>query len=125
MPFEKFVPRGKEKPAQASVKKTGTVSLDLGFSRSVGLDKANHAILYFDPARKLLGIKPSDPKDEGAVRLSHRKRVTSVRAKPLFEAYGINLESTFRAPVSWDEGEGMVVVPLQAAQRRRGRPKRL
>ncbi len=126
MPFEKFVPQRKARPPQASVKPTGTISIDLDFSKDVGLDKVEYVTLYFDPARKLLGMKKApNGREEGAFRLSHRKRVSSVRARPLFEEYGITLRQTQRVPVRFDEDEKMVVVPLAAAQRRRGRkPKR-
>jgi CubicO group peptidase (beta-lactamase class C family) len=123
MPFEKFIPSRKQRPPQASVKRTGTISIDLGFAQSVGLDKARFVTLYFDPGKRVIGLKPAEPKEEGTIRLSHRKRVSSVRAKPLFEAYGISLEQTTRVPVSFDENLQMVLVPLPAGPRRR-RPRK-
>lgn len=119
MPFEKFVPARRQRPPQASIKRTGTISIDLGFAQSIGLDKARFVTLYFDPAKRVIGLKAAEPKDEGAIRLSHRKRVSSVRAKPLFEAYGIVLDQTTRMPVSYDEKLQMVLVPLPSGPRRR------
>ncbi|MEP0775190.1 MAG: hypothetical protein HRF46_12590 [Acidobacteriota bacterium] len=125
MPFEKFIPARKQKPPQASIKRTGTISLDAGFASQVGLAEARAVTLYFDPQKRLVGLRAADPKEDGAVRLSHRTRVASVRARPLFQAYGIALEETARVPVSWDEAENLVVLPLPAGGRRpRGRPRK-
>lgn len=125
MPFEKFIPARKQKPPQASVKRTGTISVDIAFARQTGLEDSRFVTLYFDAQKRLIGIRPADPKEEGAVRMSHRTRVASVRARPLFQAFGITLEETSRVPVSFDEAEGMVVLPLPAGGRRpRGRPRK-
>ena len=60
MPFEKFIPPRKQKPPQVSVKKTGTISLDTPLVKEFGLDRVDHVVLYFDPAKKLIGIRPAD-----------------------------------------------------------------
>ncbi len=125
MPFEKFIPARKQKSPQASVKRTGTISLDIAFAHQTGLQEARFVTLHFDSQKRLIGIRAADPKEEGAVRMSHRTRVASVRARPLFQAYGIALEETARVPVSFDEAEGMLVLPLPTGGRRpRGRPRK-
>lgn len=125
MPFEKFIPARKQKPPQASLKRTGTISLDIGFTRQFGLAEARAVTLYFEAQKRLIGIRSADPKEEGAMRLSHRSRVASVRARPFFQAYGITLEKTTHVPLSFDEAEGMIVIPLPSGGRRpRGRPRK-
>ncbi len=125
MPFEKFIPTRKQKPPQASVKRTGTISLDIAFARQAGLHDARFVTLHFDAQRRLIGIRAADPKEEGAMRLSQRTRVASVRARPLFQAFNITLDATSRVPVSFDQAEGMVVIPLPSGGRRpRGRPRK-
>lgn len=126
MGFEKFVPPRRQRPPQVSIKKTGTITFDMSWISTHAFDKVNYVTLYFDPAHKLLGVRPTnDAKEEGALRLSHRKRVSSVRARLLFEAYGLKLERTARFPVRFDEEEGMAVVSLEEVKRRRGPRKRL
>ena len=126
MGFEKFVPPRRQRPPQVSIKKTGTVTFDMSWVTAHGLDKVNHVILYFDPAHKLLGVRPAaDAKEDGALRLSHRKRVSSVRARQLFEAYGLKLDRTAKFPVSFDPDQGMAVVSLEEVKRRRGPRKRV
>lgn len=129
MAFEKFVPARQQKPPQASVKKTGTISLDIAYARRYGLGDSGFVTLYFDPQRRKIGLRSADAKEEGAVRFSQRTRVASVRARPLFQTYGIALETTSRVPVSYDETEKMVVVELPSGGRRpggrpRGRPRK-
>lgn len=126
MGFEKFVPPRRQRPPQVSIKKTGTVTFDMNWVSVHGLDKVNYVTLYFDPAHKLLGVRPAnDAKEEGALRISHRKRVSSVRARQLFEVYGLNLDKTARFPVHFDEEQGMAVVSLGDVKRRRGPRKRV
>lgn len=125
MPFQKFVPAQQKKTPEASIKRTGTISLDIAFVREVGLGEARFVTLYFDPQKRLIGIRAADQKEEGAMRLSHRTRVASVRARPLFQAFNITLEETSRVPMAFDEGEGMVVFRSPAGRRRpRGRPRK-
>jgi hypothetical protein len=125
MPFEKFVPPRRQRSPQVSIKRTGTISFDKSYAQSVGLGTTNYVTLFFDPAKKLVGVKPAkDAKDDGSLKLSHRQRVSSVRAHPFFEHYGISLEKTSRFPVRFDESEDMVVIELQEVKRRRGPRKR-
>ena len=125
MPFEKFVPTRKQKPPQAAVKKTGTISLDLAFARQFGLGDSGFVTLHFDAQERRIGLRSADAKEEGAVRFSQRTRVASVRARPLFQAYGITLEATERVPVFYDEQEKMLVLALPSGGRRpRGRPRK-
>ena len=124
MPFEKFVPPRRQKPPQVSIKRTGTITFDAGFAGTLGLSKVGHVTLYFDPAKKLVGVRPApDPKEEGALKLSHRKRVSSVRARSFFETYGITLTVTQKYPVQHDKDAGMAVISMGEIKRRRG-PRR-
>jgi hypothetical protein len=125
MAFEKFVPPSRPRTTQVSIKRAGTISFDRSAAVACGLERASHATLHFDPARKLIGVRPAAAGDEGALRLSHRTRVSSLRAKAFFEFYGLELTVTRRYAVTVDEETGMAVIPLGAVKRRRGpRPKK-
>jgi hypothetical protein len=125
MPFEKFIPPRRHRVPQVSIKRAGTIAFDNSYASTVGLAKASHALLFFDPARKLVGVKPTnDAKDEGALKISHRKRVCSVRARIFFDVYGITLERTSRFPVEYDQDSKLVVISLQELKRRRGPRKK-
>src|SRR5208337_673839 len=104
MSFEKFVPPRKQKPPQVSIKRTGTITFDNALAGAFGLGRASHVILYFDAGKKLIGVKAAhDGREEGAMKLSHRKRVSSVRARAFFETFGIRLDRISRCPVSQEK----------------------
>ena len=125
MPFEKFVPPRKLKPPQVSIKRTGTITFDKSLAAAYGLGRALHVILYFESGKKLIGVKAAhDGREEGAIKLAHRKRVSSVRARAFFEAFGIRLDSTNRCPVAPEREDGMVIIDVGEIKRRRGPRKR-
>jgi hypothetical protein len=125
MAFEKFVPPSRPRTTQVSIKRAGTISFDRSAAIACHLDRASHATLHFDPAHKLIGVKPAAAGDEGALRLSHRTRVSSLRARAFFEFYGIELTVTRRYAITIDQQAGMAVIPLGPVKRRRGpRPKK-
>lgn len=125
MAFEKFVPPRRQKSPQVSIKSTGTISFDKAYAASLGFGDASHVLLFFDPQKKLIGVKRAkSPRDEGALKLSHRKRVSSVRARSFFEHYGISLETTRRFPVRYEPNDEMAVIEIQEIKRRRGPRKR-
>jgi len=121
MSFEKFIPPRKEKPPQVSIKRTGTITFDKTLAGTYGLGRASHVILYFDPSKKLIGVRAAqDGREEGAMKLSHRKRVSSVRARAFFETFGINVDRTSRCPVAHAKEDGMAVIDVGGVKRRRG-----
>ena len=125
MPFEKFIPPYSQKPPQVSIKKTGTITFYKAWMAAHGLGKASHVVLFFDPARKLVGVKAvRDTTDAGALKLTHRKLVSSVRARLFFEKDRIKLDRTRRYPVSHDKSKGMAVIDLRGVKRRSGRRKK-
>ncbi len=122
MPFEKYVPPKREKPHEATLRKTGTISIPTAFSRAHGLSDAPFVTLYFEKDRKLVGVKPAaDAQEEGAVKVSRRQRVISVPARSFFEHYGVPLTATRRCPLRFDTAEGMAVISLGSVKRRPGR----
>jgi len=123
MAFERFVPPRKQKPFMVSIKRTGTLSFDKAVVEAFGLSAASHVALFFDIGRKLIGIRPAEPKEEGALKLSHRARVSSVRARIFFDTYAIALEQTRRFTVARDDAEGLIVVDISDVKRKPGRRK--
>ncbi len=122
MSFEKFIPPDREKPPQVSIKRTGTITFYKTWMAAHGLGKTSHVLLFFDPSRKLVGVKAArDGREEGAMKLTQRKRVCSVRARQFFEKYRIALERTSRYPLAHDKGTAMAVIDLRGLKRRPGR----
>ena len=125
MAFEKFIPPRKKKAPKVSVKRTGSIAFDPAAVEAYGLAKVGAVTLHFDSTRKLLGIQAAETKEEGAHKLVHRQRVSSVRAKVFFDAYGIPLEQTRQLMVSKERESGMIVFDLSDVKRRPGRRKKV
>lgn len=124
MSFEKFVPPKKKRADEVSIKATGTISIPSSFVAEHGFADMHFATLFFDKERKLVGVKPTaNAREDGAITLSHRRRVASLRARAFFEHYGIPLAGTKRFPVTFDAELGMAVIPLGEIKRRPGRRK--
>jgi hypothetical protein len=123
--FEKFIPPQKTKTPRVSIKRTGTIAFDATAVVAFGLAGVPGVALYFDPTRKLIGVKAmANLKEEGALRLTHRKRVSSVRARLFFESYGIPLLETYRLVATLERESGMIVLDLSDVKRRPGRRKK-
>jgi hypothetical protein len=123
--FEKFIPPRKKKAPKVSVKRTGSIAFDPAAVEAFGLAKVSAVTLHFDPARKLLGVQVAETKEEGAHRLTHRQRVSSVRAKAFFDAYGIPLDQTRQLALSKEREAGMTIFDLSDVKRRPGRRKKV
>ncbi len=122
MPFEKYVPAKPKKASEASIKSTGIIAIPSAFAAEHGLKEAPSATLHFDKERKLIGVKPTaNPREEGAFKLLHQQRVSSLRARPFLDHYGIPLGQTKHFPLHFDAEEGMAVIALGELKRRPGR----
>jgi hypothetical protein len=123
--FEKFIPPRKTRAPQVSLKRTGTITFDATAVEAFSLAKISAVSLYFDPSRSLAGVKAAaDPREEGALRLTHRKRVSSVRARQFFEVYGIPLTQNRTLPATYDRDDDMIVLDLAEVRRHQDRPKK-
>lgn len=123
MGFEKFVPKSApSSPPKALIRPTGLISFDAASVAAFGLDKATHAVLYFDRNKKAIGVRfTSDSKEEGALKVSRRRRTVGVKSPQFFEEYGLVLESPMRFPVRKDPKSSLLVVDVKELPRRRGR----
>ena len=127
MPFERFVPpRVPGERPRVTIRPCGLISFDATAVELFGLDKATHAILYFDKTRKIIGIQPTNnQKETGAFRMSRRRRSISLKAPQFFEQYGLEIDEPQRFDVIEDKTSKMLTIPVKDVQRRRGRrPKK-
>jgi len=128
MAFEKFIPPqiSGVRP-RATIRPSGLISFDAASVESFGLDSASFAVLYFDKTRKMVGIQiAGNAKDDGALKLSRRRRSVSVKAPQFFDLYGISFEEAQRFDVGQDPETKILTISLKNVPRRRGRrPKKI
>jgi hypothetical protein len=127
MAFERYVPpRTAGARPRATIRPSGLISFDATSVEVFDLDKATHAVLFFDKTRKLLGVHTtSNPKEPGAFALSRRRRSVSLKAPQFFTQYGLTIDEAQRFDVSEDKTNKMLTINVKNVQRRRGRrPKK-
>jgi hypothetical protein len=127
MPFEKFIPpQTSGVRPRATIRPSGLISFDAASVEAFGLDSASYAVLFFDKTRKIVGIQiTQNSKDDGALKLSRRRRSVSLKAPHFFDLYGLNFEEAQRFDVGRDPSTNFLTINLKNVKRRRGRrPKR-
>ena len=127
MAFEKYIPplASGARP-RATIRPSGLISFDAAAVETFGLQSASYAVLFFDKSRKIVGIEITDKADEeGALKLSRRRRSVSLKAPQFFDLYGLSFDEAQRFDVSKDQTTDMLTISLKNIQRRRGRrPKK-
>jgi len=127
MAFEKFIPpQTSGARPRATIRPSGLISFDAAAVESYGLQSASFAVLFFDKTRKMVGVQISaDSSEEGALKLSRRRRSVSLKAPQFFDLYGLSFEEAQRFDVGRDGDSKMLTISLKNVQRRRGRrPKK-
>jgi len=127
MAFERYVPpRTAGMKPRATVRPSGLISFDAAAVAAFGLNKATHAVLFFDKSRKLIGVQITNNGNEvGAFPLSRRRRSVSLKAPQFLTQYGLAFEESQRFDISDDRTSKMLTISMKNVQRRRGRrPKK-
>jgi hypothetical protein len=128
MAFEKFIPpQTSGVRPRATIRPSGLISFDAASVEAFDLHSATHAVLYFDKTRKMVGVQIiKNEGDDGALKLSRRRRSVSLKAPQFFDLYGLSFEEAQRFDVGLDPDTKMLTISLKHVQRRRGRrPKKL
>jgi hypothetical protein len=127
MAFEKFIPPqiSGVRP-RATIRPSGLISFDAASVEAFDLHSVSYAVLFFDKTRKIVGIQiTKKPDDDGALKLSRRRRSVSLKAPQFFDLYGLSFEEAQRFDVGQDSTTGMLTISLKNIPRRRGRrPKK-
>ena len=127
MAFEKFIPpQTSGVRPRATIRPSGLISFDAASVESFGLDSATYAVLFFDKTRKMVGVQiTKNAGDDGALKLSRRRRSVSLKAPQFFDLYGLSFEEAQRFDVGMDPNSKMLTINLKNVKRRRGRrPKK-
>lgn len=111
---------------RATIRPSGLISFDAAAVEAFALNKASHAVLFFDKSRKLIGVQITNNGNEpGAFPLSRRRRSVSLKAPQFFAQYGLSFDESQRFDISDDRTSKMLTISMKTVQRRRGRrPKK-
>ena len=111
---------------RATIRPSGLISFDAASVETFGLDSASYAVLFFDKTRKIVGVQITvNEKDDGALKLSRRRRSVSLKAPQFFDLYGLSFDEAQRFDVGRDPSSKMLTISLKNIKRRRGRrPKK-
>lgn len=127
MAFEKFIPpQSSGVRPRATIRPSGLISFDAASVETFGLDTASFAVLFFDKTRKIVGVQiTGNENDDGALKLSRRRRSVSLKAPQFFDLYGLSFDEAQRFDVGQDPSTKMLTISLKNIKRRRGRrPKK-
>jgi len=123
MVFERYIPpRAVHASPKATIRPSGLISFDADAVKSFDLKDASHLVLFFDPKRKLIGVKNvADSKTEGATPVTRRRRSLSVKCPEFFNTYGLIIDESKRYEVKQDDRAGLMTIDVSDIRRRRGR----
>ena len=127
MAFEKFIPpQSSGVRPRATIRPSGLISFEAARFETFGLDSASFAVLFFDKTRKIVGVQiTGNENDDGALKLSRRRRSVSLKAPQFFDLYGLSFDEAQRFDVGQDPSTKMLTISLKNIKRRRGRrPKK-
>ena len=128
MAFEKFIPSQTSgvRP-RATIRPSGLISFDAASVEAFGLNSVSFAVLFFDKTRKIVGVQMTDKAgDDGALKLSRRRRSVSLKAPQFFDLYGLSFDEAQRFDVGQNPTTKMLTISLKNVPRRRGRrPKKI
>jgi hypothetical protein len=112
--FQKFTQVGKSHRPRVSIRSNGLVRLNSGAVDRFSLAKVQFVTLLFDKDRKVLGIRPAEESEDGAMRLRKGKTSAYVGGRRFIEFFGIdaNSDELRRLDPRWDDQHQMIVVDL-------------
>jgi hypothetical protein len=128
MAFEKFIPpQTSGVRPRATIRPSGLISFDAASVEAFGLNSVSFAVLFFDKTRKIVGVQMTDKAgDDGALKLSRRRRSVSLKAPQFFDLYGLSFDEAQRFDVGQNPTTKMLTISLKNVPRRRGRrPKKI
>lgn len=123
MGFEKWVPQSEYRnvPASATIVQSRLIRLTEPVAAMLRLRGRRYAHLFYDKRRKLIGIRPTDKKDETAAKIRQSDKSTSIHIPSFFRQYDIDVPGIKRFQCWFDEKEKMAIIDISKSSPR-GRP---
>jgi hypothetical protein len=123
MPFEKWDPKPdyERVPASATIVQSRLIRLASPVADMLRLRGKTAAQLFYDKKRKVIGIKGTDRKEEGAAKVRQSSKSTSIHVPSFFRHYQIEVPGIRRFHCWYDEKERMAIIDISKPSPR-GRP---
>ena len=123
MAFEKWEPQPEFErfPASATIVQSRLIRLPGPVASMLRLRGKTSATLFYDKKRKVIGIRASDKKDEGAAKIRQSDKSTSLHVPSFFRFYEIDVPGIKRFHCWYDEKERMAMIDISRPSPR-GRP---
>ncbi|MGC8917104.1 MAG: hypothetical protein ACP5NF_09020 [Thermoanaerobaculum sp.] len=99
----------------------GLLGLSADAMEAFGFADATHVLMFFDPERRIIGLRKADARETGAMRLTRRKRVASLSIRPLLEEHRLVVPGKLIMEPVFDEKENLLLIPLLGVRVRPGR----
>jgi len=123
MSFEKWVPQPDfdHFPASATIVQSRLIRLPSPVANMLRLRGKNNAHLFYDKKRKVIGIKPTEKKEEGTAKIRQSDKSTSIHVPSFFRFYDIDVPGIKRFHCWYDDKEKMAMIDISRPSPR-GRP---
>lgn len=117
--FERFTQIGRVFRARASLRSNGQIGFNHGALTRFKLTEFTHVVLFYDPERRLVGVKlTSDKTEEGASTLITKNGNGTVSARAFLEYYQILPKTTTQYDIEWNEENKMLIIDMQTASQK-------
>jgi len=108
MAFERFTAKGRISAPTLSIRSNGQIAFNKKAVDENELMNYRYAVLFFDPERKAIGIKPTnDDMETGKRRLAVKKGTAFISAHSFLSFYGLNRKKSEKFPLT-REGDLLV-----------------
>ena len=123
MAFEKWEPQPdfENFPASATIVQSRLIRLPSPVANMLRLRGKANAYLFYDRKKKVIGIKPSDRKEEGTAKIRQSEKSTSLHVPSFFRHYQIEVPGIKRFHCWYDEKERIAMIDISRPSPR-GRP---
>lgn len=110
--FQKFTKTGRSYIPRVSIRSSGQLGISSGAVKRYNLEQYDYAILYYDDKNKVIGIKPINEPEEGALKIRKPSVSYDISAKSFFDRYEIPYEETKQYKAEWDSEYDMIIVKI-------------
>jgi hypothetical protein len=120
MSWERFTETNRSFAPRATISKSGYIGFSEGAISRFQISDFTHAVLYYNPVDRLVGIQlTNDPAEPGARQIRRRDKGADFPAKPFLEKHAIERRVTTRYDLSRDIETGYLLIAVDTGTERR------